>query len=253
MRPSPGRVAHGPSLLPFNSLGVQGPMARNVADLALFFDVMTGADHRDPLSFSESKISFLEAAKSSQRPAKIAFSVDFGFMPVDTEVAEICRGAAKKIQEFGIIVEECHPKLDNVIETFWTLRSHTFAMTMGPLVKQFQDHFKRELLDNIEIGYRLSVDELGNAETARSMIYEKMFNFFDEYDLLLVPSTIVPAFPIEQRFVKKCNDKIFNTYVDWMGITFPATLGGVSSPFNSCRFYQKRFASRTTINWSPKI
>ena len=226
MRPSPGRVAHGPSLLPFNSLGVQGPMARNIADLALFFDVMTGADYRDPLSFSEFKISFLEAAKLSQKPAKIAFSADFGFMPVDTEVAEICREAAKKIQEFGIIVEDCHPKLDNVIETFWTLRSHSFAMTMGPLVKQFQDHFKQELLDNINVGYHLSVDELGNAETSRAMIYEKMFNFFDEYDLLLAPSTIVPAFPIEQRFVKKCNDKIFNTYVDWMGITFPATLGG---------------------------
>ena len=226
MRPSPGRVAHGPALFPFNSLGVEGPMARNVADLALLFDVMTGEDARDPLSFATSDLSFLEAAKSTQKPAQVAFSADFGFMPVDTEVAEICRVAVKKIQEYGIVVEDRYPKLDNVIETFWTLRSHSFAMSMGPLVKQFKKHFKPELLDNITAGYNLSVDEICNAETTRGKIYETMFTFFEDYDLLLVPSTIVSAFPIEQRFVEKCNDKIFNTYVDWMGITFPATLAG---------------------------
>lgn len=226
MRPSPGRIAQGPGLLPFNSLGVQGPMARNVADLELFFDVMTGEDYRDPLSFPKSEISFLETAKSSQKPAKIAFSADFGFMTVDPEVTEICRKAAKKIQNFGLIVEDSCPKLDNVIETFWTLRSHSFAMTMGPLVKDFRNHFKPELLDNIAVGYDLSVDQLGNAETQRGKIYKTMYDFYEDYDLLLVPSTIVPAFPIEQRFVEKCNGKKFNTYVDWMGITFPATLAG---------------------------
>ncbi|MEK9860415.1 MAG: amidase family protein, partial [Alphaproteobacteria bacterium] len=35
MRPSPGRVASGPSATPFDTLAVEGPMARNVADVAL--------------------------------------------------------------------------------------------------------------------------------------------------------------------------------------------------------------------------
>lgn len=51
-----------------------------------------------------------------------------------------------------------------------------------------------------------------------------MVKFFDEYDLLLAPATIVPPFPIEQRYVESCAGQNFNNYVDWLGIAFPATL-----------------------------
>src|SRR4249919_523821 len=38
LRPSPGRVARGPAELPFDTLSVEGPMARDVADSALMLD-----------------------------------------------------------------------------------------------------------------------------------------------------------------------------------------------------------------------
>ena len=50
LRPSPGRVPHGPGTLPFGTLSVNGPMARDVRDVALFLDVLAGFDPRDPLS-----------------------------------------------------------------------------------------------------------------------------------------------------------------------------------------------------------
>src|SRR5947208_2684804 len=50
-RPSPGRV---PRLNSHDdTLGVHGPMARNVADLAMLLAVIAGPDPRDPLSLSE--------------------------------------------------------------------------------------------------------------------------------------------------------------------------------------------------------
>ncbi|MYB85517.1 MAG: amidase, partial [Chloroflexi bacterium] len=38
LRPSPGRVPHGPKELPFAGLSVEGPMGRTVGDVALFLD-----------------------------------------------------------------------------------------------------------------------------------------------------------------------------------------------------------------------
>src|SRR2546423_2336670 len=42
LRPSPGRVARGPSETPFDTLLVAGPMGRTVADAALMLDAMSG-------------------------------------------------------------------------------------------------------------------------------------------------------------------------------------------------------------------
>ncbi len=44
MRPSPGRVAASVYGKIDGTLGVEGPMARNVEDLALLFDAMVGAE-----------------------------------------------------------------------------------------------------------------------------------------------------------------------------------------------------------------
>ena len=224
LRPTPGRVSTGPKVLPFQNLGVQGPMARNVADTALFFDAMTGSTPAEPLSLTSPERSFLTASQTRKKPSKVAFSSSLGFMPVDKEVRDICSKAALNFEKQGIIVEEAHPNLENVIKTFWTLRSNLFATTMGAMAHQNPDKLKPELLENIEAGFNISAQELMDAEVSRGQIYKSMVKFFEEYDLLLTPATIVPPFPIEQRYVESCAGQNFNNYVDWLGIAFPATL-----------------------------
>jgi amidase len=224
LRPSPGRVSNGPKLLPFQSLGVQGPMARNVADLALFLDAISGVSPLEPLSLPLPRGSFLAASQARRKPNKIAFSSSLGFMPVDREVRDICSKAALNFEKQGVIVEEAHPKLENVIKTFWTLRSNLFAATMGAMANQNPGKLKTELLENIEAGFKISSQELIHAEFSRGQIYNTMAKFFEEYDLLLAPATIVPPFPIETRYVENCDGQNFNNYIDWLGISFPATL-----------------------------
>ena len=51
-----------------------------------------------------------------------------------------------------------------------------------------------------------------------------MIEFFNEYDLLLTPATIVPPFPIEIRYIAECDGKAFDNYVEWLGIAYAVTL-----------------------------
>ncbi len=86
LRPSIGRVAHTPIFKIDRNLGVQGPMARNVEDLALLLDAMSGEHRADPLSLPLLPTSFLSASRSGKRPKRVAYSPDLGITPVDPEL-----------------------------------------------------------------------------------------------------------------------------------------------------------------------
>jgi amidase len=70
MRPSIGRVARNPAAKIDRTLGVQGPMARNVDDLALLLDAMTGEHPADPLSLLAPARPFREAMKAQAKPRR---------------------------------------------------------------------------------------------------------------------------------------------------------------------------------------
>ncbi|MGN6116277.1 MAG: amidase, partial [Nitrobacter sp.] len=102
MRPSIGRVAHTPAAKIDRNLGVQGPMARNIEDLALMLDAMSGEHRADPLSLPKLPTSFLSAARSGKKPKRVAYSPDLGITPVDPEVKEITRKAAMRFADAGV-------------------------------------------------------------------------------------------------------------------------------------------------------
>ncbi|MFZ0766320.1 amidase [Bradyrhizobium sp.] len=224
MRPSIGRVPHSPAFKIDRNLTVHGPMARNVEDLALFLDAMSGEHPADPLSLPRLTISFLSAARSGKRPKRVAYSPDLGITPVDPEVAAITRKAASRFAEAGVIVEEAHPDLREAHECFHVLRAFDFAVTKAALLRNKRDQLKPEVIWNIEEGLKLSVEQLERAEAQRLAMAARTLEFFENYDLLLTPATIVPPFPIEHRYVAECAGKKFDNYVEWLGIVYAITL-----------------------------
>ena len=77
IRPSPGRVTRGAVNNLFSPLSVQGPMARNIPDLALFLDTMAGWCPLDPLTFDAPVESFAAAIGRAGPPKRIAYSPDY--------------------------------------------------------------------------------------------------------------------------------------------------------------------------------
>jgi amidase len=224
MRPSIGRVAHTPTAKIDRNLTVHGPMARNIEDLALLLDAMSGESPADPLSLPSLPVSFLSSARSGNGPKRIAYSPDLGITPVDPEVAAITRKAASRFAEAGVIVEEAHPDLREAHECFHVLRAFDFAITKASLLRSKRDQLKPEVIWNIEEGLKLSVEQLERAEAQRVAMAARTLEFFETYDLLLTPATIVAPFPIGNRYVAECDGRKFDNYVEWLAIVYAITL-----------------------------
>jgi len=224
LRPSIGRVPHSPAFKIDRNLTVHGPMARNVEDIALFLDAMSGEHPADPLSLPRLPTSFLSAARSGKKPKRVAYSPDLGITPVDPEVAAITRKAAARFAEAGVIVEEAHPDLREAHECFHVLRAFDFAITKAALLRSKRELLKPEVIWNIEEGLKLTVEQLERAEAQRVAMAARTLEFFKTYDLLLTPATIVAPFPIENRYVAECAGKKFDNYVEWLGIVYAITL-----------------------------
>ena len=199
-------------------------MARNVEDLALLLDAMSGEELADPRSLPAPPTSFLSAARSGAKPKRIAYSADFGITPVDPEVAAITRKAAARFAEAGVIVEEAHPDLSEAHECFHVLRALSFAMSKTELLRTRRDQLKPEVIWNIEAGLKLTVDQIARAQAQRLAMTERTLTFFETYDLLLSPATIVAPFPVENRYVAECGGKTFSNYIEWLAIAYAITL-----------------------------
>ena len=235
-RPSPGRVAHGaakPGAYPDTldglsnePFGVAGPMARNVRDVALLLDAMVGEHKSDVISLPKDSGSYLSAVDERRLPRRVAFSPDLGVTPVDAEVARLCESAAKHFESLGCIVEQAHPDFSDVQDIFHVNRAISFYAGKKKLLERHREALKPEVVWNIEKARELTVEDVVRVELARNAYVARAFKFFETYDLLLSPATIVPPFPVEQRFVESCNGHTFSNYIEWCTIAYAITVTG---------------------------
>jgi amidase len=224
IRPSIGRVAKTVAAGVDRTLSAHGPMARNIEDLALMLDAMSGEHPSDPLSLPALPISFRQAMCDGEKPRRVAYSPHLGISPVDPEVAAITRAAANKLSAAGIVVDEAHPDLSGAKESSQVLRALDYALTKAALLREKRDQLKPEVIWNIEEGLKLTVEDIERAQAQRVALTARAMAFFETYDLLLCPTTIVPPFPIEHRYVQECDGVKFDNYVEWLAIVSAITL-----------------------------
>ncbi len=235
LRPTPGRVAHGPTDLPFDTLMVDGPMGRDALDTALFLDAMAGRHVEDPIARDAPDLPFAQSVREKEKykPGSAAYSPNLGTFPIDSEVAEICSRAAQRFEALGTKVEDGGPSFKGAVDTFQTLRAVLFSAVKADLLRNKRDALKPELIWNIEKGMALKSDEIGKAEIARGKLHHRMAKFFEDHDLLLCPTVIVPPFDVDIRYIEEIDGHKFDNYVDWLGITFVISLTGcpaISTP-----------------------
>lgn len=226
MRPSPGRVARAHSLLPFDPIWVEGPMARSVDDLALMLDAQSAQVQDDPLSQPAPLVSFSEQMKTALKNVRVAYSSNLGVAEVDKEVADITLKATQRLAEIGASVSEECPDFSGAIDAAQTQRALLFTTLRGELVSKERERIPASIVWNIEKGLNLTADEVLRAERERAKLVHNMRTFFARYDFLFCPTVSVPPFPIEKAYPTEINGHAMTTYIDWMAMTFVITVTG---------------------------
>jgi amidase len=186
-------------------------------------DAMVGEEPGDPTSLPSDGTSFLAAARSGWKPKRVAVSRDLGITLVDAEVTEIVMRAARRFEEAGVIVEEAHPDFNEIHQCFGTFRALSYATSFLELLKSHRDKLKSEVIWNIEKGLALKGADIVKAEAQRAAMFARTRKFFETYDLLLTPATIVAPYPIEQRYVAEVNGHKFANYYEWLAIAYAFT------------------------------
>ena len=218
LRPSPGVVTSNPGLTPFDVYSQSGPMARDLGDLALFADALAGPSQQTGISKAHRIGQFAEAAARPRKPSRVAFSEDLGVTQTSSEVSRACQRALALLEQDNIAIENAHPDLSMMDAAFDVPRALDYAQSYGADLAESRDLFKPEVVWNIERGLRLEADEIRRSLDAQGQVFSNASNFMQDFDLLICPAAIIPAYPVEERYPGYADGLAYSEYYRWLAI-----------------------------------
>jgi amidase len=246
-RPSAGRVPVWPVPNAWYSLGVAGPMARTVQDLALQMSAIAGPDPRAPLSIPEPGAIFAQPLARDFRGKRLAWSPNLGGLPVEPGVTAALEAQRHVFEDLGMIVEEAQPDLSGATEIFEVLRGYYYELSFGALLETKREQMKDTLIWNIEQGARLTGPQIGRAEVKRTELYHRVREFMKQYDFLAAPVVQVLPFDVNQPWVTQINGQRLDSYLDWMKSCYFITVTGMPAISVPCGFGDNGVAAEGTM------
>ena len=214
-RPSPGRVPFYPSRNPWSDLSTEGPMARTCEDVALLFSVLAGPDPRLPGLLETDGREFRQINPVPLENLKIGFTEDFGGLPVEKPIRKTLRRFVRDLETAGVVVDEATPNFRDASRIFHILRANNFRRFRNLPRNQF-DQLKDTIRWNVEAGEALTQEDLDWVGPARASLIERMNEFFEQFDLLIGPTTQVLPFDANTEWVQIVDGVPMSNYIEWM-------------------------------------
>jgi amidase len=233
-RPSPGRVPrlHAAG----DTLGVDGPMARRVADAAWLLAVMSGPDPRDPLSLDEPGTVFAAPLERSFRGVRVAWSERLGRYPVEKEVTAVCNSARPVLAELGCDVIDADPDLAGADDVFQTLRAAGYARRLRADLERHRAELKDTVIWNVERGLALTPADVDRATQHKLDLERRVDRFLERYDFLVLPVAQVVPFAVEIEWIREIEGERMETYIDWMATCYAISCTGLPAISVPCGF-----------------
>ena len=224
-RPSPGRVPRDPgSWSPFS---VSGPMARTVADVALFLSAIAGPDPADPLALADPGARFAAPLDRELRGTRVAWWRGLGGLPVEPEVRRVVDATRATFEALGCVVTEDEPDFAGVDEAFPTLRHLSYHANYAALARQRPEWVKDTIKWEIAEAERQTAADVARAQARQTRMYEQTRRFFERHDFFVLPVTQVAPFDLATEYPTRVAGVPMPTYIDWMRscwyVTFMAT------------------------------
>ncbi len=236
LRPSPGRVPMWPTEAAWFTFGVQGPMARTVADVALLLSAMAGPDRRSPIAIAEAGDRYRAPLGRDFRGVRVAWSRNLGGLPIDQRVTAVLDTQRPTFEALGCLVEDGQPDFTGAREIFQAWRAWNFLLKFGPLLAQHRHQMKDTVVWNVEEGLKLTGRDLAEAEAQRTQLYHRVREFMEVHEFLVLPATQVPPFDVTEPYVTEINGVRLPTYIDWMRACSDITVTGLPAISVPCGF-----------------
>jgi aspartyl-tRNA(Asn)/glutamyl-tRNA(Gln) amidotransferase subunit A len=196
-----GRIPRGPGFLGHADMVHYGPLARSVADAARFLDCAAGTDERDPTSLPAPTMPFEAALEQITLTGRRAAVIeDNGLSPSHPAVRSALRAAADAlIAAAGLREVDLTLQLPDIM----TGAAALLAADGDPALKAAMP----EIMGNLFVtdgagplmqaafaGADLSLDAVAAANQTRFALNQELARAFAAADLLLLPTSPVPAF-----------------------------------------------------------
>ncbi|MDP1547689.1 MAG: amidase [Anaerolineales bacterium] len=195
LKPTFGRVSLR-GILPLSwNLDHAGPITRKVEDAAIMLQVMGGYDKYDPASVKTLPGDYSSHIRDTIRDRKVAFAVgNFIEEATDPEVRQAVEQAAKVLEEQGATITEVN--MDFLKEAALANALMTQADAAAFHRERMQAHpdwFGADVRQRLETGAGFTSSEYALARRTQAEVKRRCDILFDEYDVLVLPTTPIPA------------------------------------------------------------
>jgi len=226
LKPTLGVVPHlqAPDLFSANSY--VGPMARDVADTALLFDAIRGADFRDP--YGQGVLPAGRPVPLSLSGLRIAWLPTAG-NPVDPEVAAITESAVRIMEREGAIVDTISLDFVSLERHFLVVLQSMLAARVGGNLERLGSRLDPSLIDTVTKGRQLGAVALQEAGFARTQCFARLQALFETCDVLVSPTVSAPPLPIDMDVsgeVEIAGKPAGTIRGAWYPYTYPMNLTG---------------------------
>lgn len=236
LRPSRGRVPMWPAEDAFFAqLGIEGPMARTVPDLAALLATLAGPDPRAPLALDADPAVFaapLDTDAAHWRAVRVGWLGDYGgHLPTEPGVLALCESALGDLASLGCAVEPLALGFDpeRIWQAFLTLRSMgmagRFAAVRADPAKWAQ--LKPEAQWEVERGQGVSAVDVHRASVERTAWYHHVRGLLERFDVLALPVAQCFPFEADRRWPTAIAGRTMDSYHRWMEVVAGPTMAGL--------------------------
>jgi amidase len=232
-RPSQGRVPRFPAADVWVALlSTEGPMGRNVRDVAALLDIQAGYDPRVPTSIATKEDHAAGLDRPSANGARVGWLGDLGgYLAMEAGILDLCERGLHRVEALGGTVEPIalgYP-LERVWETWLVWRRFSVAARIAPFLAKPENRakIKPEALWEYDEGQKLTGMQTVRAANERSAFYQHLLTLFERFDILALPTAQVWPFDAELRWPQSIAGRTMDTYHRWMEVVIYATIAGL--------------------------
>lgn len=205
LKPSRGRITGSPGPnAPLLGLATGFMLTRSVRDTALLLDLCHGPDAGDGYEIVRPDGTYVEAIARPPKRLRIALVTrSWSGTAIDAEVAAVAVATGARLERLGHHVEEAMPSFDYAAflaaqKIIWAADSAAGLPAMAARMGRDIDEetLGSSVLALCRYGQTLSAAQLMTALGVYDEVTREVGRFFEGYDLLLTPTSLIPPEPL---------------------------------------------------------